>query len=1425
MNPVVNLTVNHKGKSIDLNCLLDTGSQLTIFDYDSLNRGLNLPKPNSYKRIHCFNRSSNVKCLNREFNVEVTGGGFMSHHAVVTKDISLNMKVAGVDKFIESVDADYVPLSTNFTRCKFVNESITINGILGSDFISKLPVFELVNLKGYKFVRLTNGYVPIGNLSRNADEELVFPVSPFKAIVPNRPKRRSRKGFRHKKLPDVAKPNSAKCKINKSDSLEVGSGFCRSLSVLSERDISHAVNFVLNPVKTEINSPLDQIFVESHVEQGLENFYSLNNYVENDLDHTVVQKFEESIEYKDGHYYIEVPWKEDLLNRVPSNFVIAKVIAKKVYYKLLNQGISTEYNKVFEEQLNEGIIEEVPCGFDSQQHVWIPHRAVIKDDNLSTTKIRPVFNCSLRTKGFPSLNDAAEDVPDLMSNLLSLLNYFRSNNYILLADIRKAFLQIKFKLLSDKNKFSFIVYDKGKYKFYRYNTVIFGFVSSPFFLNYILKHHAQKLTDATLKDMLSTKFYVDNLITVFSTEKETYEAYKKSGEALLSGGFLLRDFVSNSNVVNARISEQDGCSDLEMTKVLGLGYNVTEDVISVRHVSLNKFAKTKREVASAIASVFDPLGLLCPVLINCKLLLREICKLKVHWDDVLPESILKSWSSFSESFRLMEGKSSVARQAFKSYEPVNFNVFSDASSLSYGYIVYTSQSEVTRFFCAKNKLTPMPPKTLPSLELLAAFEALKCVLSVCEDENLSDISVRSVNLFVDSQISLTWLLTRRGPKKNRFVCNKLKELNDVLDRFKTLNIHIEFHYVPTDHNVADLLTRKISVQSFLKQQQLYLGGPSWLNLPLAERPKGNLGSIPDSFVKDGLVVHPVNDSENMLIDIKKFSSLERLLGIVTSVFVAVHKFKNTYNVESYAVYRRNALMYLIKNEQENYFSDEIAALRGDTKLTDLCISLNLFLDHNEILRSRGRVGKNVALTFEAVNPILLHNESHLTSLVVNDAHHKVKHLSTASTLNYLRREGYWITKGRSAVTKVLSKCVLCKIYNSYACRTGVSPELPSERVNFVNAFDNVGVDYTGHYFIENKIGERCKCYILIFSCLNTRAIHLELLEDMSAPAFVLAFIRFCNRYGIPTNVWSDNAKSFLSSGKILKEMLTDDVTQNQFKKFNVTFRTIPAYAPWYGACWERLIGIVKKCISKTFGRSRLEYESFLTSLSDIQNVVNNRPLTYRSKNQELDILTPNCFLSFRNTLPSIVISENSLAYLDDVGGEMYRTRLFDTLDTRKLLIKTFTQNWYEEYLLSLREMSFGKKNLKASVPIGPNSVVLYKIPDKNRTYCPLVRVLETYENKQGEVFTAKVIKPDKTVIKVPVAHLVPLELDVALECGSLEHKGGKDSNENLNAADGKAFLSSEFENSMGVNATEKVRRSAAAQSEARTKFLARRALI
>src|SRR5678815_3807470 len=284
-------------------------------------------------------------------------------------------------------------------------------------------------------------------------------------------------------------------------------------------------------------------------------------------------------------------------------------------------------------------------------------------------------------------------------------------------------------------------------------------------------------------------------------------------------------------------------------------------------------------------------------------------------------------------------------------------------------------------------------------------------------------------------------------------------------------------------------------------------------------------------------------------------------------------------------------------------------------------------DGDDILRSKGRISKCTYFNYDIKNPILLSRYHHFTTLLILKAHKKMQHLGLDSTLNYIRNQGFWIPKARIAIKKVLNQCMLCKKINVRAYKYPKSTDIPKHHMNLVMPFKYTGIDFTGHIFVTNETtGKLDKMFILLFTCLNVRSIHLELVPDMGVTNFLLAFQRFCNLYTIPEFLYSDNARTFVKGADILSRALGSNEFRDELKINNIKHIRIPNYSAWWGSFYERQIRTLKVCMYKVIGRKRLNYFELLTTLSFIKNAINSRPLTYRSEASDLETITPNSFI-------------------------------------------------------------------------------------------------------------------------------------------------------------------------------------------------------
>ncbi|KAJ8918883.1 hypothetical protein NQ315_011175, partial [Exocentrus adspersus] len=326
---------------------------------------------------------------------------------------------------------------------------------------------------------------------------------------------------------------------------------------------------------------------------------------------------------EDGRYEVRLPWVEDH-PPLPTNYSLAQKRLNITAKKLKSTHLVEEYDSVFKEWLTEDIIEQVDGDISDYGH-YLPHRPVIKEN--STTKIRPVFDASAREKNAPSLNHCLEKGMNLIETIPSTLLRFRENQYGVVADFRKAFLQI---VMNEKDreflKFLWITPD-GKQMVYRHKRVVFGINSSPFLLGATIEHHLKSClrkctqeqtsysTETILKLMRS--FYVDNCVTSVPNYATLGHFVREAKLIMQEAQFDLRGWESSAD-----------SGDDNQVSVLGLTWQKGEDSLRIsgdlwkESSDLTELTITKRFILSMANRVFDVIGYTCPATLIPKLLLQ-----------------------------------------------------------------------------------------------------------------------------------------------------------------------------------------------------------------------------------------------------------------------------------------------------------------------------------------------------------------------------------------------------------------------------------------------------------------------------------------------------------------------------------------------------------------------------------------------------------------------------------------------------------------------------------------------------------------------------------------------------------------------------------------------------------------------------------
>ena len=304
------------------------------------------------------------------------------------------------------------------------------------------------------------------------------------------------------------------------------------------------------------------------------------------------------------------------------------------------------------------------------------------------------------------------------------------------------------------------------------------------------------------------------------------------------------------------------------------------------------------------------------------------------------------------------------------------------------------------------------------------------------------------------------------------------------------------------------------------------------------------------------------------------------------------------------------------------------------------------LERNDdgILRCKGRLQFSELLP-ETREPVILPKGHQFTVLQIQECHERVLHSGVRGTLAKMRSR-FWVPKGRQAVKYVLSRCVICRKMEERSFGRPPAASLPEFRVSIAPPCSKTGVDFAGPLFVKGKGKQMRKVYIALFTCCVTRAVHLELVEDLSTESFKRCLRRFIARRGVPTLMVTDNAKTFKGIDKELCILHGHPLVREELGNRRIQWCFSLERAPWWGGFFERMVGSVKRCLRKVFGNARLSFDELLIVLTEVETTLNSRPLTYDYDTLGEEVLTPTHLIYGRRltSLPESPEVEDDIGY-------------------------------------------------------------------------------------------------------------------------------------------------------------------------------------
>ncbi|KAK5976726.1 hypothetical protein GCK32_020510 [Trichostrongylus colubriformis] len=367
-----------------------------------------------------------------------------------------------------------------------------------------------------------------------------------------------------------------------------------------------------------------------------------NVSLDSKLESRIIREFNETSQFVDGVLYVRFPWRPDH-PPLEDNKQLAYCRLMSQFKRLNQTPVAwQQYVKVIEGHITAGFVEEVKeYVFDDPRVYYIPHQAVYKESS-ATTKLRVVFDASSKRKDACSLNDCIYQGPTLLPELIGILLRARLHPLLLIADVEKAFHQIRlqhsqrdathFLWLKDTSK----PLSADSLRILRF-TIPFGVNASPLLLAAAIKlylHREQCPVDAEI----SRNTYVDSVILGASSSSEALKKYELAKSIFTRMHMNLREFLCNSTYVNSRIASQDRAINPSRASVLGIRWDFENDSLTIRLKTACTQVNTRRNALRALAATYDPLGLLTPFLVSAKIFIQDLWIQNLGWDTPFEQS-------------------------------------------------------------------------------------------------------------------------------------------------------------------------------------------------------------------------------------------------------------------------------------------------------------------------------------------------------------------------------------------------------------------------------------------------------------------------------------------------------------------------------------------------------------------------------------------------------------------------------------------------------------------------------------------------------------------------------------------------------------------------------------------------------------------
>ncbi|XP_014673726.1 PREDICTED: uncharacterized protein LOC106813985 [Priapulus caudatus] len=584
------------------------------------------------------------------------------------------------------------------------------------------------------------------------------------------------------------------------------------------------------------------------------------------------------------------------------------------------------------------------------------------------------------------------------------------------------------------------------------------------------------------------------------------------------------------------------------------------------------------------------------------------------------------------------------------------------------------------------------------------------------------MELNRVIFMTDSMIALSWIKNKAKSFK-MFVSTRVGEIQSATDPS-------QWRHIPGEVNVADDLTRGLNADQLNGRWQY---GPDFLRKPKAEWPKEakteeKLSEVEKERRKEQSVLLVTKPGEEV-IDCKRFSSWRKLIRVTSYVLKFVNRLKSRYrNRDEQGDREGDSILTPAELQKGETFLIQSAqtCLRSRVEKGEMK-ALSPFIDDAGIIRVGGRVDR-AKMPFEIKHPALLPYDNWISTLITRHVHES-GHGGVAATTAKTRRN-YWILKGHKLAKTVKFRCTVCRAFD-HKTETQEMAELPIERLApHTPPFHHTACDYFGPFPVKVGRNKTAKHYEVLFTCLNTRAVHLELAVDCSSMEFIQVLRRFIAIRGQPVTILSDNGTQFVGAERELRSMVqgwSGDRLREFCAERGMEWKFITPGAPHQNGCAESLVKSCKYALKKAIGEQTLTPFELYTCLLEVANLVNQRPIgRIPTDPDDGSYLSPNDMLLGRAS------SDVSQGPFRETRNPRHRVELVQRI------VDSFWQRWTRDVLPLLaprRKWNVDRRNVRV------DDIVMMADANAVRGKWTIARITQVYPGLDGKVRNVKAKTP------------------------------------------------------------------------------------